>query len=68
MKTFKSNLKLILNCETAPKEKTREEIEREVAESIASYVNIVDDDGKTALNWATQEAYTEIVEFLIKIS
>ena len=38
----------------------------EIADSITNYVNIADDDGKTALNWASQEGYTDMVKFLIK--
>ena len=38
---------------------------KNIDDAITDYVNIADDDGKTALNWATQEGYSEIVKFLI---
>ena len=46
--------------------KVSEDEEDYIAEVITNYVNIADDYGKTALNWAAQEGYTDIVELLIK--
>ena len=37
---------------------------KNIADAITNYVNIADDDGKTAVNWAAQEGYSEIVKFL----